>query len=193
MADAPENGSLQTSQTFRENWNNQVIERVEFCGCKFTNCVFERTVFSDCAFEDCEFESCDLTLASIVGSSFSSVVFRDCKLHGIAWHQVGFSFDASFLDSQLDYSSFFGMKLNKTRFTGSRLTEVTFVDAVAREADFSRCELKDTVFLQTDLTRANFKGAKNYAIDVRENQVKGATFDLPEAVNLLTYFGIRIV
>ena len=193
MADAPANGSLHTSENFKDNWSNRILERVEFCGCRFTNCVFERTVFSGCAFEDCEFESCDLTLASIVGSSFSSVVFRDSKLHGIAWHQAGFSFDASFLDSQLDYSSFFGMKLNKTRFTGSRLTEVTFVDAVAREADFSRCELKGTVFLQTDLIRAKFTGARNYAIDVRENQVKGATFDLPEAVSLLSYFGIKIV
>lgn len=193
MADSPANGSLQTSETFKENWSGQRVERVEFCGCTFNHCVFERTVFSDCVFEDCEFESCDLTLAEITGSSFSSVVFRNCKLHGIAWHKVGFSFDAAFLDSRLDYSSFFGMKLNKTRFTGSRLTEATFVDAVAREADFSRCELKDTVFLQTDLTRANFTGAKNYAIDVRENHVKGAIFDLPEAVNLLTSFGIKIV
>jgi len=193
MVDSPANGSLQTSETFKENWSGQRVERVEFCDCAFTNCAFERTVFSDCAFEDCEFESCDLTLADIAGSSFSSVVFRNCKLHGIAWHKAGFSFDAAFLDSRLDYSSFFGMKLNKTRFTGSRLTEVTFVDAVAREADFSRCELKDTVFLQTDLSRANFTGAKNYSIDVRENQVKGAKFDLPEAVNLLTSFGIKIV
>ncbi|GAA5129035.1 pentapeptide repeat-containing protein [Luteolibacter yonseiensis] len=193
MADVPANGSLQTSETFRENWSDRTVGRVEFCGCEFRNCTFERTVFSDCSFEDCLFDTCDLTLAGIVGSSFSSVTFRNCKLHGIAWHKVGFSFDASFLDSQLDYSSFFGMKLNKIRFTGSRLKEVTFVDAVAREADFSRCEFKDTVFLQTDLSRADFTGARNYAIDVRENQVKGAKFDLPEAVSLLSSFGIRIV
>lgn len=193
MVDVPADGSLQTSGTFRGNWNGRVLERVEFCGCKFTNCVFERTTFRDCAFEDCEFQSCDLTLASIVGTSFSSVVFLDCKLHGIAWHQAGFSFDASFSECQLDYSSFFGMKLHKTKFTGSRLTEVTFVDAVAKDANFSRCELKGTVFLQTDLSRANFTGARNYSIDVRLNQIKGAIFDLPEAVNLLTPFGIKIV
>jgi len=192
MNDVPSDRSLQSSAKFSANWTDGILEGVEFYDCKFNQCVFERTVFRDCAFENCEFESCDLTLASIVGSTFNPVVFRNCKLHGIAWHQAGFSFDTSFLDCQLDYSSFFGMKLNKLRFNGSRLTEVTFVDAIARDARFTGCELQGAVFNQTDLSRADFTGARNYAIDMRQNQVKGATFELPEAVNLLSFFGIKV-
>lgn len=192
MDPIPPNSSLCTTAQITANWSDQVLENVDFSGCRFLNCVFERTVFQKCTFEDCEFESSDLSLASIAGSSFNSVLFRNCRLRGIHWHQAGFSFDAQFLDSKLDYSSFFGMKLNKIRFSGSSLKEVAFVDAVAREAKFDRCDLVGAAFNHTDLGRADFTGARNYTIDVTNNQVKGAMFDLPEAVSLLSFLGIKI-
>ena len=192
MTEIPRKDAVCDTEKITGNWSDQVFERVEFFNCEFKNCVFERAIFRECMFENCEFESSDLSLASIVGSSFSPTVFKKCKLHGIAWHQVGFAFDVAFLDSHLDYSSFFGMKLGKIRFTGSRLTEVTFVDSIVRDGNFVGCDLSGTVFNHTDLSRANFMGAQNYTIDVTNNQVKGATFELPEAVRLLSFFGIKI-
>ena len=84
------------------------------------------------------------------------------------------------------------MKLNKIKFSGSCLKEVTFIDTVARDAKFDRCDLAGAVFNHTDLGRADFTGAQNYTIDVTHNQVKGAVFDLPEAVSLLSFLGIKI-
>ncbi|MDB6078985.1 MAG: pentapeptide repeat-containing protein [Akkermansiaceae bacterium] len=189
----PASGSVFAGENFQKvNWSGKELDRVEFSGCGFRQCGFERTVFRDCLFEDCEFEACDLTLAEVTGSSFNPAVFRNCKASGIVWYRVGFAFDAAFLDCQLDYSSFFGMKLNRVRFTGSRLKEVTFVDAVAKDVHFKGCDLEGAVFTHTDLSRADFTGAMRYDINVTQNQVKGAIFDLPEAVRLLSYFGIKL-
>ena len=146
--------------------------------------------------------ACAVALVAVEGGRVGPVEHRLIRpprarfaftwLHGIAWHQVGFAFDVAFLDCQLDYSSFFGMKLNKVRFTGSRLKEVAFIDAVAKGAHFGGCDLGGAVFSHSDLSRADFSGAQGYDIDVTQNQVKGAVFELPEAVRLLSYFGIRL-
>lgn len=192
MDHIPTADSTYASEEITANWSDEVLEGVDFSRCKFSNCTFERTTFNRCTFQSCEFESSDLSLANVTGSSYSSVIFRNCKLRGINWYQTGFAFNATFLDSLLDYSSFFGMKLNKTRFSGTRMREVVFTDASVREAKFDGCNLAGAVFNHTDLERAIFTGAQNYVIDVTQNKVKGAVFELPEAMSLLSCLGIEI-
>jgi uncharacterized protein YjbI with pentapeptide repeats len=72
---------------------------------------------------------------------------------------------------------------------------------VAREADFTQCDLTRANFAGTDfaachfwhtnLTEADFVGATNYAIAAASNTLKKTRFSLPEAISLLR--GLDIV
>ena len=71
------------------------------------------------------------------------------------------------------------------------------------EADFSETDLEESVFVGSNLDRAQFhhtnlqgahlEGAYNYSIDVETNRVRGAHFSLPEAASLLVHLGIHLV
>ena len=55
------------------------------------------------------------------------------------------------------------------------------------QPDFERSR-----FSKTNLSGADFRGARNYYIDVRNNNVKKARFALPEAMSLLGSFEVII-
>jgi uncharacterized protein YjbI with pentapeptide repeats len=67
-----------------------------------------------------------------------------------------------------------------------------FTDSNLEGAQFPKCNLMGAVFSNTNLIKASFVSAENYAIDITANQCKGAKFSLPEAINLLTPFGVHI-
>ena len=59
-------------------------------------------------------------------------------------------------------------------------------------ADFSRCRLGETSFLQNDLRQADFRQAVGYSFSLEGNRVRGARFSLPEAVGLLSALGLEL-
>ena len=58
------------------------------------------------------------------------------------------------------------------------------------EANLTDTDLLGTTFHQCNLTKSDFRNAKNYMIDLQTNNVKNAQFSLPEAMNLLQSFDI---
>jgi uncharacterized protein YjbI with pentapeptide repeats len=86
-------------------------------------------------------------------------------------------------------------------FLGLGLRRVEIVDCLAHGADFAEADLtqancagtdfKDSRFLHTDLTEADFTGATNYAIAPKLNVLRKTRFALPEAMSLL--YGLDII
>ncbi|MBU0570367.1 pentapeptide repeat-containing protein [Patescibacteria group bacterium] len=66
-------------------------------------------------------------------------------------------------------------------------TDSNFVNVSFTNTDFEK-----SVFSKTNLAKANFNGAKNYYIDVRQNNIKKAHFSLPEALSLLNSLDVII-
>lgn len=72
------------------------------------------------------------------------------------------------------------------------MKEVDFYQADLTECDLSYSNFQEARFQETILIKANFKHAYNYQIDPITNKLKGAQFNLPEAIGLLTGLGIII-
>jgi len=62
---------------------------------------------------------------------------------------------------------------------------VDFREADLAKTNFDGTDLSESLFLNTNLSKADFSGAKNYAISPEKNTLKGAKFSLPEAMSLL--------
>ncbi len=86
-----------------------------------------------------------------------------------------------------------GMKLKKSILSNCILKEVDFYQADLTECDLRFSDLQEARFQETILKKANFQQAFNYQIDPITNKVRGARFNLPEAIGLLTGLGIIIV
>lgn len=103
--------------------------------------------------------------------TLSNLIFQDCKLDLCVFNQVKIP-RCQFIDCSLKNSDFSNSDLQETSFSGSHLREATFQAADLRKADLREC--------------------KDYIIDPRYTQLKGAQFSFPEALSLLKIQEIKI-
>lgn len=71
--------------------------------------------------------------------------------------------------------------------------EVDFTETDCADASFIQSDFENSTFHQTHLARADFTDATNYQIDVFTNRIDGATFSLPDAINLLRSLPIKVI
>jgi fluoroquinolone resistance protein len=181
------------SQEFKGlSLRNGQVERVEFVACIFTKCSFRETVFKACKFSDCTFKGCDLSLATLPECSFKNSRFEESQLVGVNWMDTSlaekkarFAKPVDFVKCALNHSIFMGVNLKGARLAQCTAVDVSFEEANLTGADCTFTDFKDSRFIHTDLTEADFTGAKNYAIAANLNTLKKTKFSLPEAMSLL--------
>ncbi|MDR3711988.1 MAG: pentapeptide repeat-containing protein [Puia sp.] len=166
----------------------------EFQDCLFRKCDFSDSDFSGCRFIDCLFESCNLSMMKCRGTTFNDVSFKQSKILGMNFSECGdFSFVVGFDNCVLDYSSFMGRKMTKTKFVKCSLKEVNFTQTLLSGSVFGESDLSGAVFNETDLVSADFSTALHFSIDPSLNNIKKAMFSMEGLPGLLTRYQIKIV
>jgi fluoroquinolone resistance protein len=176
----------------RIDLKQSLISHTEFQSCNFNRCDLSQSVISECRFDDCTFQSCDFSLIKLNGSYFRNSIFIGSKLVGIDWTELSKTFSTDFKDCVMNFSNFSMMNLKKTKIVNCIAHEVSFADSNMTECDCKMTDFAGSIFSKTNLTRADFSNARNYAIDVRNNDVTKAKFSLPEALTLLETLGVII-
>lgn len=173
-------------------------KNIEFEECQFSDCDFSNAKFQNCKFVNCEFERCNLSLLDLANSRLFGVTFQDSKLVGVDWTKATWpvyhiDFELKFYRCILTDSSLFGLTLNELVLDECKLHDVDFREGDFTGSTMSHCDFTHSLFMRTNLQQVDFTESSNYAIDVLENQVKGAKFSRYEALNLLEYLGIELV
>ncbi|MGD8457395.1 MAG: pentapeptide repeat-containing protein [Anaerolineales bacterium] len=176
----------------------KTIESAAFFECAFTECAFQEAIFTNCQFKQCTFENCDLSMLKVKGCTFVETDFKHSKVIGVnwmeaAWDTAGFLRALSFEHCTINFSIFFGLTLKEIIIKDCTALEADFTEADLTKADCRGTDFAKCRFMQTNLTEADFVGAKNYAIDARINTLKKTRFSLPEAENLLHSLDIVLV
>lgn len=169
-----------------------------FENCTFESCDFSESIFDGCTFKDCQFIKCKLTAVRVKNTKFSDVKFFDSKVLGVDWTKAywrGLDLGAAlyFERCLVNGSSFYGLKQSGIVFDECRAHDVDFREATLTRGRFSGTDLTNSLFINSNLSNADFNGAINFDIDVTKNTLKGATFDRYEAVSLLASLGIKLV
>ena len=170
--------------------DHEIIEAKEFYDCAFEGCSLVEVVVRQCRFVDCTFKQCDLSLMRVPDSSFTNTRFENCKMIGIDWTEADWPrekfFDPiSFSKCVINHSTFIGLSLPKIKAIECIAHEVDFREADLSQADLSHSDLAGSLFINTNLTRANLSLARNYTINAGLNTLKKTKFSLPEAMSLL--------
>ena len=179
------------SQEFKNaNHKGGVIKSKEFESCTFSKCSFRDCVFQYCAFKDCVFRASDLSFVHFEGCTFVNCRFENCELIGINWAETAWSKGrlrepVHFVECALNHSIFIGLNLRDITISKCAALDVDFTDCDLTQCDCRFTDFADSRFLHTNLTRADFTGAKNYAIAASSNTLKKTKFSLPEAMGLL--------
>jgi fluoroquinolone resistance protein len=173
--------------------SNHGIPGREFYRCAFEACNLTEADLSSCVFEDCVFRECNLSNPLIKGVKLISAEFLGCKLAGINFYYCDqLLFDSCFSGTHLQNCNFSELKMKGARFIGCRIDECDFENAFLVEARFDDSVFSRTMFHNCNLEKASFLEAKGYQIDPRSNNVKKATFSVPDVLSLIECFGVSI-
>jgi fluoroquinolone resistance protein len=164
----------------QEVFNSLSFEECEFSNCSLIECKFEMSKFLNCVFKECI-----LSAVTPLDCRFNEVKFIGCKVIGMDWTKAHKVRDLEFFQSQINYSNFRFLSLSKIKISQCEAKEVDFIETDLSGADFQDTDLEKSRFFKTNLTEANFKRARNYYIDIKNNTLKKTRFSMPEAMNLL--------
>lgn len=176
-----------------KDYTTSAFARGEYENCTFTGCNFSGTDLTGVVFTECEFTDCNFSNAKCKGTGFKEVFFKDCKLMGLNFSIADpFLMAMNFTDCYLNLSSFYQLKLKKSRFINCNLQEADLTETDFTEASFTNCDFKHAIFENTVLEKADLRSSINYSIDPEQNRIKKAKFSLPAVTGLLDKFNIVI-
>jgi uncharacterized protein YjbI with pentapeptide repeats len=132
-------------------------------------------------------------MAVMKKAAMRNVSFIDCKLLGLHFEYCNsFSFSVTFQNCILNLSSFYKLRLKKTRFKNCSLQEVDFAECDLSASIFDNCDLARAKFERTILKRADFRTSYNYSIDPENNRITKAKFSITGIVGLLDKYDIEV-
>ena len=187
--------TIHEDKTFEKvNFTQKELKIRSFDNCTFIQCDFSSSTLNNNTFSECTFTGCNMALSRMQNTSLKDVSFKNCKLIGINFYECAdFLFNVNFNNCILDYTSFAGKKMIKTKFIGCTLKDANFSNCDLSEAAFSNCNLEGTIFSNTQLRGTDFTTAVNYAIDLDINSVKKAKFSKHGQEGLLAKYDINIL
>ncbi|ARV05974.1 hypothetical protein BTO04_04335 [Polaribacter sp. SA4-10] len=169
------------------------IKKGEYDNCIFINCNFEAIHASNFQFVECEFIECNFSNTIVNDTAFKDVNFINCKMIGVKFNECDpFLLQFSFIECQLNFSSFYQLKIPNTKFNNCNLQEVDFTETILTNSVLDNCDLKLAIFDRTNLEKVDFRSAFNFSIYPDENQIKGAKFTKENSVGLLQKYNIVI-
>ncbi len=175
------------------NFQEKKLEKGNYENCQFIDCVFAEIKLNFINFIDCQFTNCDFSNAKLTDTGLKKVQFSNCKLIGLRFDSCNdFLFEATFIDSRLDFSIFTAMNLQKCHFSGCSLQEVDFSAANLSGVKFEHSNLSRTVFEQSNLEQTDFQTATNFSIDPSINRMNQAHFSTLGLVGLLRKYNLTI-
>jgi fluoroquinolone resistance protein len=173
--------------------SENVFPHGEYENCTFLNCSFAQADLSKMSFAECSFTGCNMSMAKLTNTPLRDIHFKDCKLLGLRFENCSpFLFAADFDNCILNLSSFYKLKLKKTRFNHCSLTEVDFTEADLSSALFTDCDLSGAIFDHTILEKADLRTAYHYTIDPEINRIKKARFSMNGIAGLLHKYDLDI-
>lgn len=187
-----------SEQTFGDlHLDGERLVESECYDCTFTGCSFVEATLKRCRFVHCTFRDCDLSLVQVPDSVFAAARFEACRLIGIDWTQANWSATRlgeplRFVDCDLHHSTFIGLALRRLQLEDCRAVDIDFREADLTRATFAGTDLAESLFLHTDLTRADLSRARNYHVSPSANTLTKARFSLPEALSLLYSMDIEL-
>ena len=175
------------------DFSKKTLEKGEYFSCIFKNCNFFESDLSNIIFEDCEFRDCNLSSVKVNNTSFQGAYLKDCKILAVLFSNINPFLNSFYFDNcNLNYSSFYKLKLISSRFMNSQLEEVDFVEADLISCNFSKSNLQLTKFENTKIDKADFRTAINFAIDLELNSHQKTIFSKENLEGLLSKYNIII-
>jgi fluoroquinolone resistance protein len=166
------------------------LDSIRFEECEFEGCSFISCKLYKCKFLNCRFKDCVLSAVNPLESHFVEVHFSNSKVIGFDWTRSHRLEDLDFSGCQINYSNFKLLKVPGLKLLNCEAKEVDFIETDLSRGVFTHTDFENSRFFKTNLSFADFRDARNYSIDIKNNILKKTHFSLPEVLSLLNSLDI---
>ncbi|MEO8774363.1 MAG: pentapeptide repeat-containing protein [Gelidibacter sp.] len=185
---------IESEQFSNTDFTDNSFQKAEYDNCTFTNCNFTDADLSSITFIECEFDTCNFSNANIKHTTFREVDFMDCKLIGVQFQDCNpFLLSFGFSNCQLQFSSFYKLKLKGIKVVNCNLNQANFTETDLTNALFDNCDFKHAIFEHTILKSVDFSLSENIIFDPENNTITKAKFSKENVLGLLHHHQITIV
>lgn len=176
------------------NFTDIKLEHAEYDNCTFTNCNFSEINLSSTLFIQCQFDTCNFSNAHLKATTFREVEFIDSKLTGLQFQDCNpFLLSFSFYNCQLQYASFYKLKIKETKFQNCNLNHVNFTETDVSNSLFDNCDFKHAIFESTSLRNSDLSTSQNFSIKPENNIILKAQFSRENVLGLLQHYQISVI
>lgn len=186
--------SLADNQTFNQkDFAHEPLNFTEFEDCSFEGCNFSTVDLGHCSFISCTFIDCEFSMTLLGRTAFQDVHFEGCKLLGLYFNDCNpLLLSLNFTNCHVKVCSFEGLRLPKTIFLNCDLSEADFNGVGLKESSFEGTRLERCLFDGADLEGADFRQAIDFALDPEIVNLKGARFSKCNLEGLLKRYDLDI-
>ena len=185
------NGKIERKHFESEEKSEIELYDIDFEYCEFNKVTIISSKIEKATFKDVIFYNCNFANTSFMNSTFIRCEFNNCKIEG-----------ANFAESIVHNVAFIGTNAKYINLSLASLEKVIFEDTVLRNSYFQENKLKNVYFKKADLSQAQFFKTSLKDIDISDaniegiaipiEDIKGATIDQMQALDLLYLIGVKI-
>ena len=176
---------------FDETVEGLNVSDMDIFGCVFVNCKFRNCVFEGVSFSNCLFKGCDLSFINLSQGTVTRTEIVESKLTGV----------------NLTYGILNNVLIKSTpcrfaNFSEARIVATQFVACDMNSCAMDKCRIKQSEFIQCDLTGSNFTRTSLKDLDLRGNRIHGivllggeldgATISTGQAIDLVKLMGVHV-
>jgi uncharacterized protein YjbI with pentapeptide repeats len=158
--------------------------------------IFEGVDFSFVDLEKVDFQNVLFRRCSLLNVDFSKRYvgrcrFEGCNLMGSKWIETGL-YDVAYQDDNLDYANFSSSEMKVVSFTSCRLKESFFAESFFKDVAFESSDLTSAEIFKTSLGGIDLSSDTIDSLHCEADSLKGAIISPDQALDLITYFGLKI-
>lgn len=186
-----EEGYIRYSFFENENCSGKCMQNLELEKCKMSHIVMQNAILEKMTFKEVKFENCDFSNTDFIQSAFLKCEFKACKLTG-----------ADFCENRFYHVTFLETNANYLNLSLASMEHVLFQEMEMRNCYFQETKIKNIYFEKVDLSRTQFFKTSLYGVDLSSSNIekiaisiediKGATIEQFQAIDLLYLLGVKV-
>jgi len=163
-----------------------------FDTCEFRRSAFDGSMLSHLRLLDSRLEKCNASNAEWNNAHLRRIEFLGCRLTGISLINTSCS-DVLFKDCKAEFVRCEGSKWTNVRFENCLLTDADFRRTTLDRAAFIHCDLRNVDFEQAKLSSLDLRDSTLDGARIEPSQFPGLTIDPLQALALIRALGATVV
>ena len=177
-------------QIFENDTLDHFIEHGDITGCRFTKMDFNR-MLQHMHLSNCTFQDSNLSQLKFKNKRFYALHFQKCRMSGISLENIVLK-SVLFEDCDLSFSSFIQLTFQDVRFVRCSLKDCLFYHSDLRNTVFDDVCLQQTEIDHTSFHNIDLSNCQTEALRITIDDLKGATLNTIQALDVLNQLHIRI-